>query len=271
MSWCRSSFSFFCFSLVLWILFLPRFLYTCLKRKTWLYSVCRLYCVRSSSAKFSFYVQRGYIFYCLLYVFDCLPLIWRLTVKSRICEGLSAALLPNSKYIWLLHLEKMVCFFFFMVTPLQPLLILSRTACVLTSGPFKSTSQLSDIQKQDFEEKPRNNTPAPNLPSHRSAHVSDGSGCKLAHRSEAASLMLHSLRSHPSSALLFSQSSFTLLFTIMSLSFMGFFLFSPNLYSPNCRSGFVDVRWKLTTRSVFNYITEGESWHSSVQLEKKNL
>lgn len=167
--------------------------------------------------------------------------------------------------------RKWFCFVFFMVTPLQPLLILSRTDCVLTSGPFKSTSQLSDIQKQDFEEKPRNNTPAPNLPSHRSAHVSDGSGCKLAHRSEAASLMLHSLRSHPSSALLFSQSSFTLLFTVMSLSFMGFFLFSPNLYSPNCRSGFVDVRWKLTTRSVFNYITEGESWHSSVQLEKKNL
>lgn len=118
-------------------------------------------------------------------------------------------------------------FFFFMVTPLQPLLILSRTDCVLTSGPFKSSSQLSDIQKQDFEEKPRNNIPAPNLPSHRSAHISDGSGCKLAHRSEAASLMLHSLRSHPSSALLFSQSSFTLLFTVMSLSFMGFFLFFP--------------------------------------------
>lgn len=152
-------------------------------------------------------------------------------------------------------------FCLFMVTPLQPLLILSRTDCVFTSGPFKSSSQLSDIQKQDFEEKPRNNIPAPNLPSHRSAHISDGSGRKLAHthRSEAASLMLHSLRSHPSSALLFSQSSFTLLFTVMSLSFMGFFLFSPNLYSPNCRSGFVDVRWKWTTRSVFNYITEGES------------
>lgn len=72
-------------------------------------------------------------------------------------------------------------FVLFMVTPLQPLLILSRTDCVLTSGPFKSSSQLSDIQKQDFEEKPRNNIPAPNLPSHRSAHISDGSGCKLAH------------------------------------------------------------------------------------------
>lgn len=157
-------------------------------------------------------------------------------------------------------------FFFFMVTPLQPLLILSRTDCVLTSGPFKSSSQISDIQKQDFEEKPRNNIPAPNRPSHRSAHISDGSGCKLAHthRSEAASLMFHSLCSHPSSALLFSQSSFTLLFTVMRLSFMVFFFFffsffSPNLYSPNCRSGFVDVRWKLTTRSVFNYIAEGES------------
>lgn len=154
-------------------------------------------------------------------------------------------------------------FFFFMVTPLQPLLILSRTDCVLTSGPFKSRYQISDIQKQDFEEKPRNNIPAPNRPSHRSAHISDGSGCKLAHthRSEAASLMFHSLCSHPSSALLFTQSSFTLLFTVMRLSFMVFFFsfFSPNLYSPNCRSGFVDVRWKLTTRSVFNYIAEGES------------
>lgn len=213
---------------MLWILFLPRFLYTCLKRKTWLYSVCRLYCVRSSSAKFSFYVQRGYIFYCLLYVFDCLPLIWRLTVKSRICEGLSAALLQTANTFDCCIWRKWVfVFLFFMVTPLQPLLILSRTDCVLTSGPFKSSSQLSDIQKQDFEEKPRNNIPAPNLPSHRSAHISDGSGCKLAHRSEAASLMLHSLRSHPSSALLFSQSSFTLLFTVMSLSFMGFFLFFP--------------------------------------------
>lgn len=271
MSWCRSSFSFFCFSLVLWILFLPRFLYTCLKRKTWLYSVCRLYCVRSSSAKFSFYVQRGYIFLLFAVCFWLFATNLEVDSKEQDLWGtLGCAVTKQQIHLTVASGENGFVFFF-MVTPLQPLLILSRTDCVLTSGPFKSTSQLSDIQKQDFEEKPRNNTPAPNLPSHRSAHVSDGSGCKLAHRSEAASLMLHSLRSHPSSALLFSQSSFTLLFTVMSLSFMGFFLFSPNLYSPNCRSGFVDVRWKLTTRSVFNYITEGESWHSSVQLEKKNL
>lgn len=121
--------------------------------------------------------------------------------------------------------RKWFFFFFFMVTPLQPLLILSRTDCVLTSGPFKSTSQLSDIQKQDFEEKPRNNTPAPNLPSHRSAHVSDGSGCKLAHRGCQPDAPLAALTSQLSSSVL----TVILYFIIHRNEFVfhGFFPFFP--------------------------------------------
>lgn len=51
---------------------------------------------------------------------------------------------------------------------------------------------------------------------------------------------------------------------------MGFFLF-PTFVLTKLSQWFRRREVEVDDTSVFNYITEGESWHSSVQLEKKNL